>query len=114
MSPVFRGLVMSPRLATVSVLPVLLMIAPAPAFGQPAAMGQWSASPFDLGNVGIHMHVLPSGKVMFWGRRELPTDSLDVHECTPRLWDLGAPQGMQITKLPQPLLGDGTTKVNLF
>jgi len=52
--------------------------------------GTWG-SPSEWPNVAIHAHVLPSGKVMFWSRREWsgakPTEGLDPRECTPRLWD---------------------------
>jgi len=65
---------------------------------------------FTLPNVGIHAHVLPTGKVLFWGRRDQPGDSLDVHECTPFIWD---PVHNTTSKTPQPTLADGT-KINLF
>ena len=47
-----------------------------------AVKGQWGRV-FELPNVAIHTHVLPNGRVLMWGRRDNPTDSLDVHECTP-------------------------------
>lgn len=31
--------------------------------------GQWS-TPFDLSNVAVHVNLLLSGKVLYWGRRE--------------------------------------------
>jgi hypothetical protein len=46
-----------------------------------------------------------------WGRRDKPQQSLDVHECTPFLWN---PASGQVTNTPQPKLANGTTKVNLF
>ena len=48
--------------------------------------GQWGPV-FDLPNVAIHTHVLPNGLVLMWGRRDRPEQSLDVHECTPFLWN---------------------------
>jgi hypothetical protein len=54
--------------------------------------------------------VLPNGLVLMWGRRDKPSDDLDVHECTPFLWN---PKNGQVTKTPQPTLADGA-KVNLF
>jgi hypothetical protein len=76
----------------------------------PSVKGQWQ-NPFDLPNVGIHAHVMPNGKVLFWGRRIKPGEGdLDVHECTPFLWD---PVSKSTTGTPQPTLKDGT-KVNLF
>ncbi|HLL77305.1 MAG TPA: galactose oxidase-like domain-containing protein [Pyrinomonadaceae bacterium] len=74
-----------------------------------ATKGKWGQV-FDLPGVGIHASVLPNGLVLMWGRRDKPTDSLDVHECTPFLWN---PKNNQRTPTPQPKLADGT-KVNLF
>lgn len=58
---------------------------------QDAVLGKW-APKMDWPNVAIHTHVLPNGKVLFWGRREwkqdgTPKEILDVHSCTPRIWD---------------------------
>jgi hypothetical protein len=76
-----------------------------------AARTQGSWGPvFALPNVGIHAHILPDGRVLLWGRRDKPTDSLDVQECTPFVWD---PKTKGIMRTPQPALADGT-KVNLF
>jgi galactose oxidase len=72
--------------------------------------GQWSAV-FELPNVAIHAHILPTGKVLMWGRRDHPADSLDVHECTPFVWD---PATEGVSSTPQPKLADGQAKVNLF
>lgn len=74
-----------------------------------AVRGQWGPV-FAIPNVGIHSSVLPNGKVLMWGRRDNPGDSLDVHECTPFVWD---PQSGTVTDTPQPTRADGT-KVNLF
>ena len=71
--------------------------------------GQWGPV-FQLPNVAIHTHVLPNGLVLMWGRRDNPTDSLDVHECTPFLWN---PASGTFTNTPKPTLANGT-KVNLF
>ena len=51
-----------------------------------ALKGQWGPV-FALPNVAIHTHVFPNGLVLMWGRRDRPEQSLDVHECTPFLWD---------------------------
>jgi galactose oxidase len=75
----------------------------------PAQMGQWEAV-FELPNVAIHTHVLPNGNVLFWGRRNQPTGSMNEHECTPLIWD---PTAGGLTSTPQPKRTDGT-KVNLF
>jgi galactose oxidase len=71
--------------------------------------GQWGEV-FTLRNAAIHAHVLSNGLVLMWGRRDRPDQSLDVHECTPFLWD---PATNQVTDTPQPMLADGT-KINLF
>jgi galactose oxidase len=71
--------------------------------------GRWGPA-FSLPNVGIHRSVLPTGKVLMWGRRDRPDDSLDVHECTPFVWN---PADGAAVSTPQPKRADGT-KVNLF
>ena len=74
-----------------------------------AVKGQWEPV-FDLPNVAIHTHLLPNGLVLMWGRRDAPNDDLDVHQCTPFLWN---PATGNVTNTPQPTLADGS-KVNLF
>jgi len=113
------------RRATGLLLSALLAMAPSSTFSQdnPSKVGKWD-SPFNWPNVGIHMHVLPDGTVMFWGRREwgpnapLPNPepgrpSLDPHECTPRIWDpqnpTAPPQALQ-----SPALRGTPDQVNLF
>jgi galactose oxidase len=91
----------------------------------PDLRGKWE-DPFTLPNVGIHAHVLPTGKVLMWGRRDSPEQSLDTDPpsalapglppapaatCTPFLWN---PADGNTTKTPQPTLNDGTTNANLF
>jgi hypothetical protein len=71
-------------------------------------------------NAAIHAHVLPSGRVLLWGRRDKPTDTLDEHVCTPLLWDPTDPTNAmdpttaKTISAPSPKLADGTTNVNLF
>jgi hypothetical protein len=88
-------------LTIVLLLPAALATMPAPAFGQPARVGQWGPK-FHLPNVAIHVHVLPTGKVLFWSRREWTAGnppqpagdgSLDPHDCQPRIWDPGMGTG---------------------
>jgi galactose oxidase len=74
-----------------------------------AHLGRWDPV-FELPNVAIHTSVLPNGKVLFWGRRDRPSGSLNEHECTPYVWD---PRTGGLTPTPQPKRADGT-KVNLF
>ena len=42
-----------------------------PQAADPSEVGQWSEK-IPLANVPIHTHVLPTGKVLFWGRRNPP------------------------------------------
>ena len=77
--------------------------------GDPAQLGQWD-DVVALSNVAIHTSVLPNGRVLFWGRRDLPTGSMNEHECTPLVWD---PTSGQLTPTPKPRRQDGTT-INLF
>lgn len=88
--------------------------APASVSG-PAAMGQWSA-PFDLKNVAIHAHLLPNGKVLYWGRRKehgsLKFSTLNEHETHSYVWDPATNTNVQTKN--QPMLADGKTTVNLF
>lgn len=51
-----------------------------------ADAGEWTA-PFAMPIVAVHTHLLPDGKVMFWGHQP------------PQLWDLSA---STFTPLPQP------------
>jgi hypothetical protein len=88
--------------------PQQLALAP-PAPENVAAKGSWGPR-FDLPNVAIHAHVLPDGKVLLWGRRDRPDQSLDVQECTPLIWD---PATRKVTSTPRPKLANGKT-VNLF
>lgn len=71
--------------------------------------GRWDPV-FELPNVAIHTHVLPNGKVLFWGRRDTPAGSMHEHGCTPHTWD---PRTGELIPTPQPKRADGTT-VNLF
>jgi len=91
----------------------------------PAERGQWGPV-FGLPNVGIHAHVLLTGQVLLWGRRDQADQSLDVDppsplqpgappappaQCTPFLWN---PADGRTTTTPQPTLADDTTRANLF
>ena len=57
----------------------------------PARWGRWDPV-FAFPNVAIHTHVLPNGRVLMWGRQDKskPGD-LDVHKCTPFVWDPKSP-----------------------
>jgi galactose oxidase len=85
------------RLAVVLLVQAIPAIAPSSALAQPAVKGQWSPK-FDTRNVMIHASLLPNGKVLFWGRREVG-EGLDPHNSTPRIWD---PKTGIITETPKP------------
>jgi galactose oxidase len=74
-----------------------------------AVRGHWGKV-FPLPNVAIHAHLMPSGKVLFWGRRDRPDDSLDVHFCTPHIWD---PSTGALSQTDPPKDSRGET-INLF
>ena len=90
----------------------------------PALRGQWGPV-IPLPNVGIHAHVLPNGLVLMWGRRDDPSQSLNVDpptplyqggppappaQCTPFLWN---PATGEVSKTSQPTMPDGSL-ANLF
>ncbi|HEX3553852.1 MAG TPA: galactose oxidase-like domain-containing protein [Thermoanaerobaculia bacterium] len=60
----------------------------------PAVSGQWGPV-LALPTVPIHMHVLPTGKVMFWDRH----DHVNGWDGDPRLWD---PVTQTVTTLALP------------
>jgi glycosidase len=80
----------------------------------PEQLGQWS-KPFDLENVAIHAHLLPTGKILYWGRRKefgsLVFDTLNDHFC--ETFVLNPATGVSKPTKNQPALKDGTP-VNLF
>ena len=76
---------------------------------RPARDGRWGPV-FGLPNVAIHTSLLPDGKVLFWGRRDDPGDSMNEHSGTPYVWD---PVNRTSVATPQPRRADDTT-VNLF
>jgi galactose oxidase len=90
--------------------------AAAAATPSPAEMGQWSPI-INLVNVPIHTHVLPTGKVLFWGRRNPPGESdfrsLNQHETHAFLWDPTKPDAPAIPTRNQPADSHGN-KINLF
>jgi galactose oxidase len=82
--------------------------------GGAAKLGEWSA-PIKLENVAIHAHLLPTGQILYWGRRKevgSPVFStLNDHACQTFLWDPAT--GTSKPTRNQPTLKDGTP-VNLF
>jgi hypothetical protein len=102
------------------------------AAGPPSAVGQWTQAPFQLPNYAIHTVVLPTGKVLFWGRPPIPagggvrpntgeaalwTPSLGTgpaafKEVDPPVVDVDGPGGQPPASAPifcsgQTLLSDG-------
>jgi hypothetical protein len=81
----------------------------------PNVAGAW-APKFDLDNVAIHAHLLPTGKVLYWGRRTTPGDktfaSLNEHFCKTHLWDPLTEKSVETSNSPTLFVGGGG--VNLF
>jgi hypothetical protein len=80
----------------------------------PAKVGQWSEL-IPLKNVAIHTHLLPTGKILYWGRRKefgsVQFDTLNDHACQTYILDPATGQSRETANLP--VLKDGST-VNLF
>jgi galactose oxidase len=94
-------------------LPILLAFTATSALGQDeTTKGKWGPLLKDRPNAPIHTHVLPTGKVLFWGRRD-KGPGLDPHETTPYLWDPDKSDMTGFTKLEQPTNKKGD-KFNLF
>jgi galactose oxidase len=80
--------------------------------------GQWGPV-LKFANAAIHASVLPNGRVLMWGRRDRPEQTLDEHECTPFLWDptdpteSADPTTAKTVSTAKPTLDDGK-RVNLF
>jgi galactose oxidase len=84
--------------------------------GDPPEVGQWSAK-IPLANVPIHTHVLPTGKVLFWGRRNPPGTpdfpSLNQHATHAFIWDPANPSAPAKPTGNQPTDSQGNS-INLF
>jgi galactose oxidase len=88
--------------------------------GNPKEVGQWGAV-FELPNVPIHTHVLPTGKVLFWGRRNPPGTtpetanfpSLNQHATQALIWDPANPDTPARPTSNQPTNSNGQF-INLF
>jgi galactose oxidase len=100
--------VLTPETATQSNPPI--------AAGDPAVTGQWSEV-IPLPNVPIHTHVLPTGKVLFWGRRNPPAtpdfNSLNQRATTSYLWDPQNPQAVALPTNNSPIDLQGNS-INVF
>jgi galactose oxidase len=82
----------------------------------PSEVGQWSEK-IPLVNVPIHTHVLPTGKVLFWGRRNPPGTpdfpSLNQHQTHAFIWDPANPHAAAKPTRNQPTDTQGNP-INLF
>jgi alpha-amylase len=85
-----------------------------PATPDSAKLGQWSER-FPLKNVAIHAHLLPTGNILYWGRRKefgsVQFDTLNDHACQTYILDPDTRQSRETAN--QAVLKDGST-VNLF
>lgn len=80
----------------------------------PEQEGRWS-DPIDLGNVAVHIHLLPNGKVLYWGRRDDPKSpdpaTLDEHFSKVFVWDPVTRETFPTANEP---LGQDGIPVNIF
>jgi Domain of unknown function (DUF1929) len=73
------------------------------AAGSPQQDGAWTTSPFPIPNFAIHMTLLPTGKVLFWGYP--PEAPNRPNEGEAAIWNpaLGTGPG-SMTQVPPPLI----------
>ena len=77
--------------------------------GDPALLGRWGPL-IGMINVAVHSTLLPTGRVLIWGRRQPGDPDLDVRECQPFLFDPVTGQS-ELTDQPKSA---GGADVNLF
>lgn len=99
------------HLAEVKVLGIRLTTAPAIA-------GQWSRLQPDLPDIPVHISLLPSGKLLFWGRDKGPNtgaDHVDDVEggCNTYLWDPSKTDN-PLTSQDERVVLIPNTRTNLF
>ena len=76
-------------------------------------LGSWEPV-ITLPNVPVHTHLLPNGKVLFWGRRVDLQGGMDQHRCDAYVLDPASPASAENpAKAPPPTMPDGSP-VNLF
>lgn len=87
--------------------PKIVKTQAAPPVQVESSIGQWSA-PIAMPAIPIHTHVLPNGKVLFWGRDKIsPTSGTDVDNMTQTyVWNPATPTTAPVA------ISNGTT--NLF
>lgn len=88
---------------TVSVTSSPVAVSPLP---QEATTGAWGPV-VNWGIVPLHMHLLPTGKILAWGKWELGTNTMAM----PRLWDpsSGPPTGSRMVPVDTMLFCSGHT-----
>jgi len=84
----------------------------------PEQEGRWG-EPFKLNNVAVHVNLLPSGKVLYWGRRENPNvaptpQNMDEHKTRAFVWDPASKPGTPSIPTANNPLDMGGDEVNLF
>ena len=77
--------------------------------------GEWAAK-FNLENVAIHLHLLPTGKVLYWGRRSEPVNnmkftSLNEHKTHVFILDTNTLESKRTAADP---INEDELPVNLF
>jgi len=83
--------------------------------GDRTVHGEW-APKFNLGNVAIHLHLLPTGKVLYWGRRSQPLNnmkfvSLNEHKTHVYILDVYSLESKRTATNP---INEDELSVNLF
>lgn len=79
-------------------------------------VGKWEPL-FDLANVAAHASLLPTGKILYWGRRSNPKDTTpaSMNELITKPFILDPATGKSKPTASEPkALGDGAGGVNLF
>jgi galactose oxidase len=86
---------------------------------EPKDVGKWEPE-FELLNVCIHASLLPTGKILYWGRRKDPrntnlkdVNSMDEHKTSPFILDLNA-EGKPSTPTANAPKDTKGVDVNLF
>ncbi len=71
--------------------------------GDPAEVGEWTQSPFNMPNYAVHSALLPTGKILFWG---IPFFNDFTNRGEAALWDPSLGYGPDAFKEVDPPLVD--------
>ncbi len=85
---------------------IMLCLAASPVAAQPEVLGQWSSVP-DLPFFPVHIHLLPDGKVMFWGGATISGDNAHLWDPDTAVTTPLSLAGFDIFCSGHSLLGDG-------